>query len=66
MKRRVPRVGDKVTPVGKGGRPGYPNGTVGRVVDAISGAAGLIVVCEFPGYHSRVDLYWKKVRVVAR
>lgn len=60
---RLPAIGDKVTPIGKGGRPGYPNGTVGVAVDILAGCCGPIVVVEFSGY-GRVDLFWRKVRKV--
>jgi hypothetical protein len=60
---RMPSIGDKVTPIGKGGMPGYPNGTVGRVVDIIAGSCGPIVAVRFDGY-GVVDLFWKKIRKV--
>jgi hypothetical protein len=61
---RLPRIGDKVTATPKAARPGYPAGTVGRVVDILAGACGPIVAVRFPGY-GVVDLFWKKVRCAA-
>jgi hypothetical protein len=62
---RLPKVGDKVTPVGKGCRPEYPAGTVGRVVDILEGCCGPIVAIQFPSYpRVTVDLFWKKVAIV--
>ena len=59
----LPSIGDTVTPVGKGCRPEYPAGTVGRVVDIIAGTCGPIVAVRFPNLpNATVDLHWKKVR----
>lgn len=61
------QIGDKVTPRGKGGRPEYPNGTVGKVVEILTGACGPIVAVQFPHLPNRtVDLFWRKVRRVGR
>lgn len=60
---RLPRVGDKVAPIGKGGQPGYPNGTIGKVVEIIRGACGPIVCVEF-GNYGKVDLFWKKITII--
>jgi hypothetical protein len=63
--RRLPKVGDRVVPIGKGGHPDYPNGTVGKVVGVLQGCCGPIVAVRFPHLPGRtVDLFWKKVKAV--
>ncbi len=60
---RLPKVGDKVTPVGKSVFVADLKGLVGKVVDILHGACGPIVAVQFaerPG--QTYDLFWKKVR----
>lgn len=60
---RLPKVGDKVTVRGRGVFVADLKGLVGRVVDILDGACGLIVAVRFPERPGATcDIFWKKLR----